>query len=191
MRGVEWGAVSHASFQRPTTIVIDFFLAARIRRRTLPRMFTRTPAPLDAATPPSRAVCRAIVTGLLLLVVASPAFADGPGRLVSPLIQMLAISGGMAHAQMRGGHLTMPDQPPPIAGFSIIPPRVEIPDGYEIDLVADPPHWCDPVDRSNLFSFDVLGGPQRSYTLALRYDRESREIGDGSALLRFKFEYRF
>jgi len=154
-------------------------------------MFTRTPAPLNAATPPVRAVCRAIVTGLLLFVVASPAFADGPGRLVSPLIQMLAISGGMAHAQMRGGPLTMPDQPPPVAGYSIIPPRVEIPDGYEIDLVSDPPRWCEPVDRSNLVSFDLLGGPTKRFTLALRYDSEHKEIGDGSDLLRLKFEYRF
>jgi len=154
-------------------------------------MFTRTPAPLDAATPPSRAVCRAIVTGLLVFVVASPALADGPGRLVSPLIQMLAISGGMAQAQMRGGPLTMPSQPPPLAGYSIIPPRVEIPDGYEIDLVADPPRYCEPVDRSNLVSFDVLGGPTKHFTLALRYDSEHKEIGDGSDLLRLKFEYRF
>ncbi len=154
-------------------------------------MSTRTAAPLSAATPPSRAVCRAIVTGLLL-AVASPAFADGsPARLLPPLIQVLAIGSGMAQAQMRDAHLSMPSNPPPLAGPSIIPPRVEIPDGYEIDLVADPPRYCEPVDRDNLVSFDVLGGPQKTWTLTLRYDNEHKEIGDGSELLRFRFEYRF
>jgi hypothetical protein len=147
-------------------------------------MFTRT-------NPPTRAVCRAIVTGLLLFVAPSALADGGPGRLLPPLIQYLAISGGMAQAKMRDAHLDVPSKPPPVSGMSIIPPRVEIPDLYEIDLVADPPRFTEPVDRDNMVSFDVLGGPEKNWTLTIRYDNEHKEIGDGSELLRFRFEYRF
>lgn len=99
----------------------------------------------------------------------------------------------MAQAQMRAqeDHLAIPSNPPPLARWSIIPPRVEIPDGYEEDLVADPPRFSEPVNRDNMVAFDVLGSPRQRVSLSLSYDTEHKEIGDSSDLLRVVVEFRF
>lgn len=133
-----------------------------------------------------------IAAGVVILA-ASPVRADGPARLVSPLLQALAIGGGMAHAQMRAqqGHLWIPSNPPPAEHLSIIPPRVEVPDGYEIDTVADPPRFTEPCDRSQQVSFDLLGGSPSRSTLSVSYDTEHKEIGDTSDLLRLVLKIRF
>jgi hypothetical protein len=129
----------------------------------------------------------------VVLLAASPVRADGPARLVSPLLQALAIGSGMAHAQMRAqqDHLAIPTTPPPREHLSIIPPRVEIPDGYDIDMVADPPRFTEPVDRSQQVSFDLLGGSHSRATLSVSYDTEHKEIGDTSDLLRMVLKIRF
>jgi hypothetical protein len=169
-----------------------FFLAVGIGRRTLPAMNRRIVTPPRAAQDLPKAACR-IVAAALLLAVASPARADGPARLLPPLLQALAIGGGIAQAEMRaqGETLRLTSDPPPLARRSIIPPRVEVPDGYEIDLVADPPRFSEPVNRDTMVAFDVLGSPQQRVSLSLSYDTEHKEIGDSSDLLRLVLEFRF
>jgi len=83
--------------------------------------------------------------------------------------------------------------PPPRAGaLSLVPHRVEIPDGYAVNLDTGPPMFVAPVDRNRMVALDLLGRERGGWTAEAAYDEEKRGPFQGTAdVLRLVVEYHF
>src|SRR2546430_13105791 len=83
--------------------------------------------------------------------------------------------------------------PPPRPGaVSLLPHRLDIPDGYAEDLDRGPPRFVAPVDRDRIVGLDLLGGQRRGWTAEAAYDEEKRGPFHGTAdVLRVVLEYHF
>ena len=151
---------------------------------------------------PSRpiAAARYAIAALLVIqaLVVPFACAEGDAQLVLPLMTVMAL--GMSAIQGPAPPAPAPSSvppalgstPPPSAHRSILPPRLEIPDGYAIDLGRQPARFAEPVDHDRIVGFDVLSKPRHGFTASVVYDQEARQPMPGTGqVVRFLIERRF
>ena len=136
--------------------------------------------------------------GALLIVqamIAPIALAEGEAQLILPLVSAMALGVAAAQATRTPptGASSLGVSPPPRPGaVSLIPQRIEIPDGYAVDVDTDPPRFVAPVDRNRIVGVDLFGRPRRGWTACAAYDEEKRGPFKGTAdVLRFVVEYHF
>ncbi|HXJ35689.1 MAG TPA: hypothetical protein VMS22_16775 [Candidatus Eisenbacteria bacterium] len=77
-------------------------------------------------------------------------------------------------------------------GWMFLPSFLHFPNGYDLEVKRDPPHYALGVDNNNIVSFDVpTGNLLRGGRLSLRFDGEDRVWGPGSDAVRIRFKWEF
>ena len=129
-------------------------------------------------------------------LIAPIALAEGEAQLILPLVSAMAFGVAAAQATRAQSSNSAPPltvAPPPRPGaVSLLPHRLDIPDGYAEHLDSGPPRFVAPVDRDRVVGLDLLGGQRRGWTAEAAYDEEKRGPFHGTAdVLRIVLEYRF
>ena len=122
----------------------------------------------------------------------SLAFASGDAQLLLPLVAAMAFGVSAVQEPEAPASAVPFTTPAPPRRKSLLPSRLQIPDGYAIDVDRNPPRFVTPVDRDRIVGLDLMGRPRHGWTASLTYDEESRHPLPGSGeLFRLIFKRRF
>jgi len=133
---------------------------------------------------------RSAVAALLIasLLPVPAARAEGQLQLILPLVAALATA-----STVRGAPRDAFGAAGGVSGFfRLLPPQLEIPDGYAEDDLPGPPRFAAPVDKDRIVAFALFDRPKRGWMVTVAYDQENRGRLHGSSdVLRFIAERHF
>jgi hypothetical protein len=133
---------------------------------------------------------RLLAAVALLALGVIPVRAQGGPELILPLVTAIAVASAANHAVPRQvGTLGRGGRPM----LSLLPERLQIPDGYEVDLEDFlPARRTSPLNGDRIVSYDLTQRARRGWIFSVAYDQESRgPLGGSGELLTLVAEYRF